>query len=232
MINKLIEEFGKWGLEINVEKTKYLTIGGTRQDIVTESGIIKGVEQCEYLGVTIDEDGKDNKDILKKIGKGKNMIKALHPILWSKNITKNTKKHIYQAMIQPVLTYGSEAWVTDKNMAQKLLSTEMMYWRRCSGLTLLDHVRNDTIREKMEVEHTIIDNITEKQLKWYGHLRRMNAERLPLKVWNWTPAQRKKRGRPRKKWISNIRAEMEIRGLHEGDWNDRRRWRLGCEKRQ
>ena len=134
-------------------------------------------------------------------------------------------------MVEPVLTYGSEVWVADNNTSQKLLSTEMMYWRRCSGLTLLDHVKNDTIRENMEVKHTIIDTITEKQLKWYGHLQRMSEERIPLKVANWIPAQRNKRGRPRKKWISNIRAEMENRGLQEGDWTDKKRWRLGCEKR-
>ena len=44
-----------------------------------------------HLGVTIHEDGRDNEDILKKIGKGKNIIKALHPILWNKTLTKKTK---------------------------------------------------------------------------------------------------------------------------------------------
>ncbi|KAK4877485.1 hypothetical protein RN001_009991 [Aquatica leii] len=43
---------------------------------------------------------------------------------------------------------------------------------------------------------------------------------------------RNKRGRPRKKWIKNVNKEMEKRELQEGDWNDKDRWRLGCEKRQ
>ena len=107
----------------------------------------------------------------------------------------------------------------------------MMYWRRCSGLTLLDRVRNENIRGNMEIKNTVADDISEKKLKWYGPLRRMNEAGIPLKVWNWTPPQRNKRGRPRKKWISRIRTEMENRGLHEGDWNDKKRWRLGCEKR-
>ncbi|KAK4872080.1 hypothetical protein RN001_016204 [Aquatica leii] len=120
----------------------------------------------------------------------------------------------------------------DKNSEQKLLSAEMSYWRRCCGLTLQEHVRNEDIRRRMSAKSTIVDNIYEKQLKWYGHLRRMSPERIPMRIWNWTPPQRNKRGRPRKKWIKNVNKEMEKRELQEGDWNDKDRWRLGCEKRQ
>ena len=129
------------------------------------------------------------------------------------------------------MTYGSEVWSVDKVTSQKLLSAEMMYWRRSLGLTLLDRIRNEYIRERMSAENTIMDVIGEKQLKWYGHLRRMNEERMPLKVWNWIPANRNKRGRPRKKWISNVHIQMESKGLSEGDWINKERWRLGCEKR-
>ncbi|KAG8238908.1 hypothetical protein J437_LFUL017480 [Ladona fulva] len=52
-----------------------------------------------------------------------------------------------------------------------------------------------------------------KQLKWYGRLRRTKEERMPLKVWEWTPVGRNKRGRPRKKWRGNIGMEMRRRGL-------------------
>ena len=92
MLNKLIEEFKKWGLQVNTEKTKYMHIGGVGQDINLESGVIKHVDKYEYLGVTITNDGRDNEDILKKTGKGRNMIKALHPILWNKNLINKTKK--------------------------------------------------------------------------------------------------------------------------------------------
>lgn len=232
MLNKLIEEYTKWGLEVNTEKTQSMVIGGKGQDIELDNGIIKTVKYYDYLGVTICEDGKDDKDILKKIGRGKNMTKTLHPLLWNKNLTKKTKINIFKTIIEPVTTYGSEVWVMNKTLERKLLTSEMTYWRRCCGLTLLDHVRNEEIRERMAVKSTIVDNIYEKQLKWYGHLRRMNDERIPKQVWNWTPAQRNKRGRPRRKWINNLNAEMERKGLQEEDWNNKDLWRLGCEKRQ
>lgn len=50
--------------------------------------VIKHVGQYKYLGFTTDADGKDNKDILNKIGKGQNIIETINPILWS--LTKET----------------------------------------------------------------------------------------------------------------------------------------------
>lgn len=34
-----------------------------------------------------------------------------------------------------------------------------------------------------------MDDISEKQLKWNGHLQRMNEGKIQLRVWNWIPAQ-------------------------------------------
>lgn len=42
---KLKEEYGKWGLQMNVEKPQYLGIGEDTTDIVLESGEI--VAKCE-----------------------------------------------------------------------------------------------------------------------------------------------------------------------------------------
>lgn len=232
MLAKLTEEYNKWGLQLNMEKTQYMVIGGRSENIELESGTIKNTDTYDYLGVTISEDGRDKMDIMRKVGKSKKMIKMLHPILWNKNLTNKTKKNIFKTMIEPVMTYGSEVWVMDTQTEKKLLSTEMMYWRRSCRLTLRDRVRNERIREEMETNGTVLDTIKEKQMKWYGHLRRMEPERIPLRIWNWKPKERNKRGRPRKRWIKDIRQRMEEIGLQEEDWMDRDLWRLGCEKRQ
>ena len=39
----------------------------------------------------------------------------------------------------------------------------------------------------MEVDVPLNEKIEKKQLMWYGHLKRMNEERIPLKVWIWRP---------------------------------------------
>jgi len=44
-----------------------------------------------------------------------------------------------------------------------------------------------------------LDNITRKQLIWYGHVERMDPIRLPRIMIYWKPEGRK-RGRPRRTW--------------------------------
>ena len=45
MMRKLKECFDEWGLEINVEKTQYMAIGGERQDLIMENEVIKNTKQ-------------------------------------------------------------------------------------------------------------------------------------------------------------------------------------------
>ncbi|GFG38799.1 hypothetical protein Cfor_02811, partial [Coptotermes formosanus] len=52
----------------------------------------------------------------------------------------------------------------------------------------------------METEVTLTDTIEAKQLKWCGHMERMEEDRLPKKIYKWTQIERKKRGRPRNTW--------------------------------
>lgn len=85
MLNKLMEEYKKWELQVNKDKAQYMVIGGEGKDIQSERGVIKNVTEYEYLGVTVTADGKDENDILKKVSKGRKMINALHSILWNTN---------------------------------------------------------------------------------------------------------------------------------------------------
>ena len=62
-------------------------------------------------------------------------------------------------------------------------------------------------------------------IKWYGHVQRMEEGRLPKKVMKWSPPGRRKRGRPKLTWAQEIRGLMEEKGLMEEDWNDRDNWR-------
>jgi hypothetical protein len=42
----------------------------------------------------------------------------------------------------------------------------------------------------------IVDIIERKRLQWYGHVKRMQEERLPKLIKGWIPGERRKRGRP------------------------------------
>jgi hypothetical protein len=77
----------------------------------------------------------------------------------------------------------------------------------------------------MEVRKNILEVIKEKRLRWFGHVKRMPGNRLPLKVLEWEPEGTRRRGRPKERWIYGVRRSMTNHGLTEEDTRDRDRWR-------
>ena len=61
-------------------------------------------------------------------------------------------------------------------------------------MTIKDKIRNNIIKQKMNVTRSLLDDIKTKQLQWYGHVQRMEEERLPKEVMKWRPLGRRKRG--------------------------------------
>jgi hypothetical protein len=88
-----------------------------------------------------------------------------------------------------------------------------------------EKVRNVTIREIMEVRKNILEVIEEKRLRWFGHVKRMPGNRLPLKILEWEPEGTRGRGRSKERRIDGVRRSMTNHGLTEEDTRDRDRWR-------
>jgi hypothetical protein len=87
-------------------------------------------------------------------------------------------------------------WRTSFRNFLQLLLLHFPHVKIVSSISRLDHVRNDRIKEIMDLDKTFIDRVEEKQLVWYGHLQRMSEERWPKKILEWTPHGRRRRGRP------------------------------------
>ena len=64
-------------------------------------------------------------------------------------------KTIHRSMVQSVL--GAEVWDVSAKNKNKLLSTEMDYLRRSCRFRRVDRVRNETIRNMLEMERDIVD---------------------------------------------------------------------------
>jgi IS5 family transposase len=51
----------------------------------------------------------------------------------------------------------------------------------------------------VEEKPDIIDITEKKRLQWYGHVKRMQEERLPKLIMEWIQRERRKRGRPKER---------------------------------
>ncbi|PIO64294.1 hypothetical protein TELCIR_14084 [Teladorsagia circumcincta] len=90
-------------------------------------------------------------------------------VLCDKNIPERLKSKIYRTVIRLVAIYGAECWPTIKEVEARLsvMETKMLRWT--AGVTRLDHIRNDVIRERFGVV-PIVDKMREARLRWYGHV--------------------------------------------------------------
>jgi hypothetical protein len=77
--------------------------------------------------------------------------------------------------------YGAEVWQIPTREINKILSTEMDVLRRSGRKSRLERMKNEYIKEIMGVKEKpdIIDIIERKRLQWFGHVKRMQKERLP-----------------------------------------------------
>jgi hypothetical protein len=105
--------------------------------------------------------------------------------------------------------------------------------RRSARKSRLEKIKNQNIKEIMRVKGKpdIIDIIEKKRLQWYGHVKRMLEERIPKLILELVPAERRKRGRPRKTWMEGVQVAMTARNLEQNQWRNREEWCLVSGRR-
>lgn len=233
MVRKLQEYYQIAGLKINMTKSEYMSVANDNiEDLQLEQGNMRGVHTYKYLGVTFNKKGDSRDEIQERVNKGRKAIRQLNSLLWSKTIRKSTKKRLYSTFVESVTLYGAEVWDLNKTYKNKLLATEMDFWRRSLGVSRLQRKRNSDIRIEMGIEKDILEEIERRQLVWFGHVNRLDDNRWPKRILKWTPPQHRKRGRPKRSWRDEINDAMSSRNLSPSTCQNRKEWKLGTERRR
>ena len=63
---------------------------------------------------------------------------------------------------------------------------------------------------KLGLKETVIGRVSKRRLTWFGRVMRMDGNRLPLKALHCYIRGNRSRGRQRKKWIDNVREDLEL----------------------
>lgn len=213
------------GLRINFSKTEYMAVCAEDDgDLHVGSQTCTKVNIFKYLGSYLDSTGSSEADVRRKVEQARKATRMLHPVLWNDTILKENKRRIYLAIVEPILTYAAETWTMSPQLYSEVQAVEMDFWRRCLRVTRMDKIRNEVVRDRMDAPVSVNQRIGQRRLRWCGHVRRMPTERWPHRVLDWHPPGRRRRGRPRSRWIHGVEEEMAGRGLRDGDWLDRDLW--------
>jgi hypothetical protein len=133
-----------------------------------------------------------------------------------------------------VVLYGCETWSLTVREEHKLRVFENRVLRRIFGPTR-DGVTGGWRKLHNEGIHnlysspSIIRIIKSRRMRWAGHVARMGEKRNAYRLLVGNPEEKRPLGRPRRRWIDNIKMDLLEIGLNVVDWTglaqDRYSWR-------
>ena len=113
LLMKVKEESEKFGLKLNIRKTKFVASGPiTSWEIDGET--VETVSEFICLGSKITADGDWSHEIKRRLLLGGKVMSNPDSILKSRDITLPTKVHLVKAVVFPVVMYGCESWTIKK----------------------------------------------------------------------------------------------------------------------
>ena len=121
---KLEEESEKFGLKLNIWKTKIMASGPVTSWQI-DAGTVETVADFILGGSKITADGHCSHEIKRHLLLGKKVMTSLDSILKSRDITLPTKVHRVKAMVFPVVMYGYESWTIKKAERQRINAFEL-----------------------------------------------------------------------------------------------------------
>ena len=81
------------------------------------------------------------------------------------------------------------------------------------GIRRIDKVPNARIRQLYGVTKGVDEKIDEWVLRWFGHVERMENDRIVKRIYVGDCAGSYLVGRPRKRWIDTMKDYLKNRGL-------------------
>ena len=113
----------------------------------------------------------------------------------------------------PLLTYGSKTKIWREKERSRIRAVQMDNFRGLLGIRRMDKVPNARIRELSGVTKGVNEKIDEDVLRWFGHLERMENDRIGMRVYIGECVRSRSVGRPRKRWIDAVKGCLKKRGL-------------------
>ena len=102
--------------------------------------------------------------------------------VWENNkLTINTKMSVCNACVLSALLYRSETWTTYAHQERRLNNFHLRCLRRILGISWQDRVPNIEVLRQVNT-FSMFAILSQRRLRWLGHVHRMEDGRLPKDV--------------------------------------------------
>ena len=224
-----------FGLTISLKKTKIMytpspgkpyfepniTVNGTRLEVV---------DSFVYLRSTISKEATLDAEIRQRIEKASSAFGRLEGRVWSdRDITINTKLVVYEACVLTVLLYASETWTAYRHQIKLLERFHQNCLRRILGIKW-DSLTPDTDVLQRANTSSIEKRIINNQMRWAGHMVRLEDSRLPKQMfYGELTSGKRPNHKPKMRYKDVISKNLALLKIEESNFetlaNDPKKWR-------
>nr|VZH99042.1 unnamed protein product [Spirometra erinaceieuropaei] len=227
-----------FGLDINTQKTVVMhqpppnsaTAPNAPPQISVNGTQLQVVENFPYLGSTLSRNTKIDDEVANRISKASQAFGRLQSTVWNRHgLQLSTKLKMYKAVILPTLLYGAETWTVYAKQARRLNHFHLSCLRRILRLNWQDRIPDTDVLERTGIL-SIYAILRQIQLRWSGHLVRMDDERLPKRLLYGDVATGSRRqGGQIRRYKDTLKSSLKCLQINPTNWEelalDRPTWR-------
>ncbi len=121
-VEAMNEALVRWDLKVNWKKSKVMRVAKKKEECQIRIGVeqLEQVDTMKYVGVMISGDGNMQREVEARVGCASRVIGGLNQtILGRRELSKQTKLKVVNALVMPVLMYGCKAWQYGKSKSQR-----------------------------------------------------------------------------------------------------------------
>ena len=168
-----------------------------------------------FRGSKITADGDCNHETKRCLLLGRKVMTNLDSIFKSRDITLLTKVHLIKAMVFPVVMYGCESWTVKKAERWRIDAFELWCWRRRLRVPWTARRSNQSILKETNPEISLEGMMLKLKLQYFGHLMQ-RVDSLEKTLMLGDIGGRRRRGRPRMRWLDGIMDSMDMSLVNSG----------------
>ncbi|WP_375619007.1 hypothetical protein, partial [Bartonella sp. AC134YNZD] len=219
------------GFRISRTKTEYMECNFSKTQHPQTQVVSLDGQQLEksahfrYLGSMFQAEGEIDVDVTHRVKAGWAKWRSASGVLCDTRMPLRLKGKFYRTAVRLAILCGTECWVIKTQQTNKMKVAEMRMLRWMCGKTRKDRIRNEKIREMVQVA-PIEDKIRENRLIWFGHVQRRPLD-APVRKSDTIDiiGHPRGRGRPKLTLVELIRKDMSLGGLTTEMTLDRKEWR-------
>ena len=205
-------------------------------NVSVDGGFYHFCKRFKYLGSIITPDLKADADVKTRIKCASHAFNLMRNVLRARTVKMSVKTTIYKVIVVSVLLYGSECWAMRQDLLDKLEKFHNQCVRTMCNTTRYQqwryHIRNRDMRKRfMTINRrkgteenpifkplgTIEDMLTERNLRWAGHVARREETRLPRILLTAHVRRTRPIGRPEQTFAHGLKRSLNVRvrQIHE-----------------